>query len=913
MSSDRSGSPHGASQESSEIKSERQPLKLKFTLSSLMGLKGNKKQSNQEETAADIAIDAHLQNSSSLEHDDQDSDENQNNSSSVNHGEGDEDMDAEEMEDASLPTDGDRDSSSMQYQNEQYASQDQYSQSETESNHNGKEEDHLGMSVDRDMNNYMANDSATEKRDLENDKDFQEDDDDEIKSEISRSRRTRSSSIDEQYHSKASAEDNGSSIALRSKKDGGDETITDNKSSRSAAAADRELLGYREPPTTVVPTTSFLDSLSEEQRRVRTRHLPDIAGFRRLHKSEIKRDLMLVKKMLKSSSSTSKSGKKNSSVDDEGINEMEGDKMDWDGNGASEDESQSDFENQNLSKNKSLSGIMSDTEILSSILDNPNLSNIFSVPFAESPYICTDVESTMASNGQSSLFSSPHIVESITAFNPPRPPESVGPKKIHRLNRWERNPQDIDVDLSNYKKTVERTRQELQKAEEERKRIEVVGQHLRTFYLNQLQCMSHEMNLLNDHYEVTQAKCIKAADLLTSKTRNRGVARGSSVIKDVLSVLKVRTDSASKDYSSGMPSCDNYSSVGVGGISFDGISGLASGWLLPGDNVSSPYGDGTVIDVFGPTLLNIPPLTDKEGQMQNSQKAEQHDIKGRCIILPPRISVKLAFGTGYFHPESLKSLQNVKVMKDDHLAKRWLSMIDSAKSVGTTIDSLGIDIYEKAAYSNGSPSPSVSDSCGVSDTVESIACDKVGPETGSRSSKLLQYGSCLLPTPANRGAGLESMSTEELEESVSEMLNNSEGILGTHKNPNVPSHYKSWERDRAELRTLQGKAMQLRNAVYRQRRIRFLNEKNIAVAQNRRDRFEALLSEMKSDLDILKDRLNEELNELGIDQSKAQKILSEYYQSGNNGPEADGVKRKMEGDECKSSRRKINEKVLSVQ
>jgi hypothetical protein len=134
-----------------------------------------------------------------------------------------------------------------------------------------------------------------------------------------------------------------------------------------------------------------------------------------------------------------------------------------------------------------------------------------------------------------------------------------------------------------------------------------------------------------------------------------------------------------------------------------------------------------------------------------------------------------------------------------------------------------------------------------------------------------------------------------------------------HNNPNIPTDYKRWEKDRAELRVLQGRAMQLRNAVYRQRRIRFLNEKNNAVAQNRRDRFEALLSEMKSDLDILKERLKEELNELGIDQSKAQKILSDYYQLGNNGPEANGLKRKMEGDESKLSRRKINDGFASVQ
>ena len=130
----------------------------------------------------------------------------------------------------------------------------------------------------------------------------------------------------------------------------------------------------------------------------------------------------------------------------------------------------------------------------------------------------------------------------------------------------------------------------------------------------------------------------------------------------------------------------------------------------------------------------------------------------------------------------------------------------------------------------------------------------------------------------------------------------------------MPPHYKRWESDREELRTLQGKVMQLKNAVYRQRRIRVMNEKNNAFAQNRRDRFEALLSEMKSDLDILKDRLKEELTELGIDQSKAQQILSEYYQSESISPESNSVKRKIEGEQSKESRRKMsNEKNPSTQ
>ena len=107
---------------------------------------------------------------------------------------------------------------------------------------------------------------------------------------------------------------------------------------------------------------------------------------------------------------------------------------------------------------------------------------------------------------------------------------------------------------------------------------------------------------------------------------------------------------------------------------------------------------------------------------------------------------------------------------------------------------------------------------------------------------------------------------------------------------------------------MQGKAQQLRNAVYRQRRIRLLNEHNATLSQNRRDRFELLLREMKSDLDILKDRLKEELNELGIDESKARQMLSDYYlPESEDVVESYGEKRKADDDDYeKSSRLKSN-------
>ena len=67
--------------------------------------------------------------------------------------------------------------------------------------------------------------------------------------------------------------------------------------------------------------------------------------------------------------------------------------------------------------------------------------------------------------------------------------------------------------------------------------------------------------------------------------------------------------------------------------------------------------------------------------------------------------------------------------------------------------------------------------------------------------------------------------------------------------------------------------LQLRNEVYRQRRIRILNERSCSSGKERSDRCESLLAEMKADLNSLKERLNDELVELG------KELITRIYQS----------------------------------
>jgi len=665
-------------------------------------------------------------------------------------------------------------------------------------------------------------------------------------------------------------------------------------------ATERDILGFREPTTaSTTNTTSFLDSLSEEQRRVRTRHLPDVSGFRRLHKNQIKRDLAYVRKVLKCGTTKEKNG---SNVDEGTIKDdsTETESMDVDkssiagtvGTGTSTaqvsgDDSQSDDDFASTSKATRLKTNTNEP--------NPDLYNIFSLPFIQSPYICTDVafksSNMQNAEGHPPLFSSPQVVESINAFNPPRPPESVGPKKMHRLHRWESKPEDVEVDLNCYRKTVNRTRQELHKAEIERERIEVVGAHLRSHLLTQLKCMRYEMDLLNQQYDSTQIKCVKAAELLTSKTRSRGVARGSSVMKDVISVLKSRGEKI--DIDANETKFEPWCTSGIGGISFKNETSttVGSGWILPGDKVSSPYGIGTVKHVCGPSEFNSkdaksassknnPP----QSQLSPTEALKEVDLKSTNVL--PRVCVDLPFGMGYFSPEYVSLVEGSASLKDDKLCARWMAMLESAQMMSSTVDSIGVENCAVFQRLISQESEEKVDGADVDDLTETSAVPDTGnndmeidnfvePSSNSdvENNRLASFGVGLLPSSK---ALASDVSLEKLENDIEMMLSKSTGVTGARNNPRVPPVYRKWENTREELRILEGEAMQLSNKVYRQKRIRYLNEKSCSSNQDKSDRFEVLLNEMKADLDILKKRLNDELFELGIDQAHAEALLAEY-------------------------------------
>lgn len=358
--------------------------------------------------------------------------------------------------------------------------------------------------------------------------------------------------------------------------------------------ADKEL-------SPAVATHSFLEDLTGHERLTRTRFLPHVDGIHALRKSEVRLDLTLARAIVTSlgvaGQVPSKRSRKTRPVSNQGRDDSP---MDLDDDGGAAGPSDDDMEDASAHSTK-LEMSMAAT------------SKVFLAP----PDVNTgdDIDGNGKKNQPTRP---PHVVEAVTAYNPPRPPESVGPKKKHRMLRWERKPQDVEIDLSNYRKTVQRTREELQNAEHERERIESIGFALQNSYLSQLRALNEEGRELNQELGRIQQNCIKSADLLTSRTRSRGGGKGSHVMKDVLAILKARGSEMADigiAIDTIVPTAEVKIPPGIGGVSAQSLMDwnqstvfapvdIASAWILPGDAVHTPYGEGTVIHVYGPCELD---------------------------------------------------------------------------------------------------------------------------------------------------------------------------------------------------------------------------------------------------------------------------------------------------------------------
>lgn len=681
----------------------------------------------------------------------------------------------------------------------------------------------------------------------------------------------------------------------------------------------KDLAREKDTPATV--GASFLsDALTEEERRTRTRYLPEVDGMYALRKNEIKGDMALARSILSSAGvtgtvATFKTNKTKRARDEDGM-----DSVDEEGASATDEDRMSDINLRIGTKT---------VEIGSSAMVIPSMA--FVAPTA----------TTTNGGGSSKRKASPKEIEAVTAFNPPRPPESIGAKKKHRMLRWERRPADIEVDLNNYRKTVHKTREELKNAEKEAERIEMVENHLRRHFFGHLKCLNDQWVQLNEELGLAHQECVNAADLPTSRTRSRGAGKGSFAMKDVLAVLRARGAEIDEKGLSldAFPATEvetrSYGAGGVGALSFknwDRSTTIAPGkvadaWVLPGDEVQTPYGKGTVVAVFGPSGLNVketphedvvfkgsgvkpavpsdtkessdtpmpdadavpsetkeagaPPKADdatagakKQAKSKKKDEPESTAVSSKRMVAP-RVAVRMPFGVGFYPADSVLSTENPARYSDARLAERWKAMAETAGKFGGILD-----IEAMAAMESAEPGEDPMDTS-ANMAVDETAGAAERPVVSVKGStpRLVPFGSSLLPTASGRGALVPQVDAAELNAELNMVLTKGEGVLGVPTNQGVPQGVRELEVQRQDYLDLQARVLQLRNELYRQRRTRMLNERTAATTKERSARVEALVAEMRADLKSLKSRLDEEIRELGISENQAENLLTSFYQS----------------------------------
>jgi hypothetical protein len=416
---------------------------------------------------------------------------------------------------------------------------------------------------------------------------------------------------------------------------------------------DRSSSGIAELPNTDPTTlpssmTSFLDVLTEEQRRTRHRYIPGVEGFRKLLKSEIKGDLARARRCRKFPPTNSGGGggptkkqrnMRSTGEDDEDdddddlveVNDDDGMDVDEDCGGVVEgDDAANDDDGvpsglvegetvDNLSpkmvrgnvgvggssSNKGLGGaafVAPTKQARKAALNGELASLLGGTPFEDAVGSSSSSSSSAVGSSLITTHSNeqsrppPTMVDSITTFHPPRPQESTSAKTRARLRRWETNPSEVETDLTTYRKTVGKTLDELDVARAERRRVEAVAALVRGHLMSHLAQYRDEAVAIDDKLMSVTARCVKLdGDINGRSVSTRGGSSGRGM-REVITTLmtlgkeaKNGGDSATTGIKEDTPK--DWRGLGVGGISVNDHKEatmkmpLSNGWLLVGDEV----------------------------------------------------------------------------------------------------------------------------------------------------------------------------------------------------------------------------------------------------------------------------------------------------------------------------------------
>eukprot|EP00584_Thalassiosira_punctigera_P018578 CAMPEP_0172554910 /NCGR_PEP_ID=MMETSP1067-20121228/56996_1 /TAXON_ID=265564 ORGANISM="Thalassiosira punctigera, Strain Tpunct2005C2" /NCGR_SAMPLE_ID=MMETSP1067 /ASSEMBLY_ACC=CAM_ASM_000444 /LENGTH=941 /DNA_ID=CAMNT_0013343377 /DNA_START=227 /DNA_END=3052 /DNA_ORIENTATION=- len=653
----------------------------------------------------------------------------------------------------------------------------------------------------------------------------------------------------------------------------------------SGTTSEKERREPHDPATLPTSMTSFLDMLTEDQRRVRHRHIPGVEGFRKLYRSEVKSDMSEARKM------------KRAKKERESSKEADGEEGDETKSTGSDGKDGGDKEERiperdafvvpgkevRLCANSGqLAGMIESIDFESAVRGGGGGGGV--MPAAPT----SNAHNTPASGAPS--LRSPRLVDSLTSFDPPRPQESTSSKTKHRLRRWEARPHEVDSDLANYRRTVARTREELHKAGEERARIEAGASLVRGHFANHLDNFRREMLAMNEQWQAVNGNCLKLEEECNGRSMStRGTTKG---MKDVLVTLKALGQEVNGIGPSaiGKPTKD-WRGEGVGGVSSKRgkKNPTASGWFLPGDDVivTSSGKEGRVAYVRGPGEMMEQYKGDKTGEKKtNEEDGDAMDVdttnkvkkgadKGKSSKISSTIGVKLvksgriqSFAPSQvtFNPNKLPTLAH----SDAALASRWEAMIQTALSSGADHDVLAMEehIHTQLAKERAGEEDAAA---GIVDGTAEGARDNHAGGGSPKSVTKFDDGRAVLPF----GAGLFAASAdvrdypsliplETMEESVRRVVYEEQRPRVI---PTMSEDVETFEAQQEEINQLKGKVMQLRNRLSRQKKLRSLNERSLVAGKSRAHKVEGLLLEMQMDLRTLKERLQDELNEIGIGNS----------------------------------------------
>jgi hypothetical protein len=586
----------------------------------------------------------------------------------------------------------------------------------------------------------------------------------------------------------------------RSTGSGSGEEKLERPNSREVGSTFEELpiLSSKKEPSIGV---SLLESLTEEERRTRTRIIPNVEGMHALRKSEVKEDLALARSLPTIATSKSNIQTRTTRLT---------------GGGRKKDAMIIDGDDTQL--------LVQDNRTVTIELPAGDITVPSDVFVAPEGVMLGESEGIIAVKDTSkndTIVQNPSMVESTTAFNPPRPPESVGPKKKHRVIRWERRPEDIEADMKNYRRTVQRTREELQKSEAEYQRLETIDAHLRRNFLNHLVLLNEEYRRLHDDMELEAHKLMVESELVGgSRTRSRNMTKVSIVMRDVLNSISSTsptTDSVLRgdlhEHTLAVP--------GIGGLSANAFEDWdrstdieamkpSISWLVPGQKVLTLYGDGVVKQVYPPELprpsmaevdtpdsQSVSPDYMKNAEFQktsnrkkghvSSKEDEEKTVilmqeQGRYISLKPaRVRVRLPYGVGVLGLDAILKMESPSKYTDAQLATRWKGMAESALKVGPCIDINGMTSHLKKQIPNLAELGGCEGAMDIDDGAKTNS-------HGTRSSdalnlyddnnKFLPRGASLFPTKGGRGNYLPSMSIVDVERGLQAALYDGSGALG---------------------------------------------------------------------------------------------------------------------------------------